>query len=164
MNPAPVATLPPAHASFGGNLLVIGYGNTLRQDDGVGPYVAEQVAELGLPGVRTHVSAQLSPEHVELVNAARLVVFIDASQKPGRRVGLLPLGPSPSSQLTTHAAEPGTLLALARDLYGRVPEAWWVTIPAERLGFGEEFSPLAWLGVEAAIGEVTTLLRSRIEA
>jgi hypothetical protein len=31
---------------------VIGYGNTLRGDDGIGPAVAEAVAALGLPGVR----------------------------------------------------------------------------------------------------------------
>ena len=32
-------------------ILVIGYGNTLRGDDGVGPKVAEAVAALALPGV-----------------------------------------------------------------------------------------------------------------
>ena len=30
------------------DLLVIGYGNTLRQDDGVGPYVSEQVDKMNL--------------------------------------------------------------------------------------------------------------------
>ena len=34
-------------------LLVIGYGNTLRRDDGVGPRVAEAVEGLRLAGVRT---------------------------------------------------------------------------------------------------------------
>lgn len=161
MKPSPISPLPPAPLAPEGNILVIGTGNTLRQDDGVGPYVARQVAELGLPGVRTLVSAQLNPEHAELLAAARLVVFVDASVSPGRRVGLQPVAAAPSLQLTTHAAEPGTLLALTRDLYDRVPEAWSLTIPADRLGFGEEFSPLAWLGVEAAMDEVTTLLRSR---
>ena len=89
------------------------------------------------------------------------MVFVDASVSPGRRVGLQPVAAAPSLQLTTHAAEPGTLLALTRDLYDRVPEAWSLTLPADRLGFGEEFSPLAWLGVEAAMDEVTPLLRSR---
>jgi Ni,Fe-hydrogenase maturation factor len=30
-------------------LLVIGYGNTLRRDDGVGPRVADAIAALALP-------------------------------------------------------------------------------------------------------------------
>ena len=37
------------------NLLVIGYGNTLRGDDGLGPRVAEAVAALNLPGDRKSV-------------------------------------------------------------------------------------------------------------
>lgn len=155
---------PVGDAASAGNILVIGYGNTLRQDDGVGPYVAEQVAELGIPGVRTLVAAQLNPEHAERVAQARLVVFVDASQAPGRNVGLRPVEPSPTTQLTTHAADPGTVLALARDLYGRRPEAWALTIPASRLGFGEDFTPIAWLGVEEALGQVTTLLRARTGA
>lgn len=155
----------PAGESLGaGNILVIGYGNTLRQDDGVGPYVAEQVEELGLPGVRTLVAPQLNPEHAERVAEARLVVFVDASQAPGRNVGLRPVEPSPTTQLTSHAADPGTVLALARDLYGRRPEAWALTIPASRLGFGEEFTPIAWLGVEEALEQVTSLLRARVSA
>jgi hydrogenase maturation protease len=142
---------------------VIGYGNTLRQDDGVGPYVAEQVAELGLPGVLTLVATQLSPEHAEMLSNAQVVVFVDAVLRSSSEVQLRPLEPSGSSQVTTHAVEPGTLLALSRDLFGRAPLAWWLTIPAERLGFGEEFSPQAWLGVEAAVGEITHLFRTRID-
>ncbi len=163
MAPAPV-TVPEAALALDGNILVIGYGNTLRQDDGVGPYVAERVSDLGLPGVRTHVAAQLNPEHAELLSKARLVVFVDASVSPGRKVGLRPVRAAATLQLTTHAADPATLVALARDLFGRAPEAWSLTIPAMQLGFGEEFSPFAWLGVDAALDEVTTLLRSRVDS
>ena len=54
------------------NLLVIGYGNVLRHDDGVGPRVAEAIEELNLPGVRTLVCQQLSPEHAEPVARAQI--------------------------------------------------------------------------------------------
>src|SRR5687767_15002380 len=60
-------------------LLVIGYGNTLRRDDGVGPRVAETVGALRLPGVRTLVCQQLSPEHAEPISQADAVVFVDAA-------------------------------------------------------------------------------------
>ena len=33
--------------------LIIGYGNTLRSDDGVGPRLAQTVADWRLPGVRS---------------------------------------------------------------------------------------------------------------
>lgn len=156
--------LPPAKdpesAAEEGDLLVIGYGNTLRQDDGVGPYVAEHVAGLRLPGVRTLILAQLSPEHAEAVSLSRAVVFVDAVVEALADVDVRPIVPDASSQVTTHAVEPATLLALARDLFGRAPKAWSVTIRAEQMGFGEDLSPQARLGVEAAIGEIATLIRA----
>ncbi len=45
-------------------ILVIGYGNSLRSDDGVGPFVAEAVEALRLPGVHTLICQQLSPEQL----------------------------------------------------------------------------------------------------
>ena len=59
--------------------LVIGYGNTLRGDDGIGPAVAEAVAALGLPGVRVIVAHQLTPELAADLADAQLVVFVDAA-------------------------------------------------------------------------------------
>ena len=49
-------------------VLVIGYGNTLRNDDGVGPRVAEALEALQLPGVRTLSCALLAPETAEPVS------------------------------------------------------------------------------------------------
>jgi len=42
-----------------------------------------------------------------------------------------------------HAASPATLLALARDVFGHAPEAWWLTIPRRGPRRGRELSPLA---------------------
>jgi hydrogenase maturation protease len=135
-------------------LLVIGYGNTLRRDDGVGPKVAEAVAALALPGVRTLACPLLTPELAEAVSQATLVIFVDAAVDAPREVQMRALAPAASSQIMAHAANPATLLALARDVFGRAPEAWWLTIPAEDLGIGEEFSPLAQRGFESAVREV----------
>ena len=53
-----------------------------------------------------------------------------------------------------HAADPRTMLALARDVFGHCPEAWWLTIPAVKLGFGEELSPVARRGYETALEKI----------
>ena len=42
--------------------LVIGYGNTLRSDDGVGVWIAGQLAVLHLPNVDVRTCHQLFPE------------------------------------------------------------------------------------------------------
>src|SRR5690349_8315478 len=114
-------------------LLVIGYGNTLRSDDGVGPLAVEQVEKLNLPGVRAIIRGLLTPELAEPISQARRVVFVDASVEAGARLQLRPLSPGASSQIMAHAADPRTLLALARDVFGHAPPAWWLTIPIENL-------------------------------
>jgi len=132
-------------------LLVIGYGNTLRRDDGVGPRVADAVAALALPGVRALACPLLTPELADPVSRARVVIFVDAAVDAPREVQLRKLAPAGSSQVMAHAASPATLLALARDVFGHAPEAWWLTIPVEDLGMGEELSPLAQRGLEMAV-------------
>jgi hydrogenase maturation protease len=135
-------------------LLVIGYGNTLRRDDGVGPQVAEAVAALALPGVRTLACPLLTPELAEPVSQARVVIFVDAAVDAPREVQKRALAPAESSQVMAHAASPVTLLALARDVFGQAPEAWLITVPVDDLGIGDDFSPLAQRGFEIAVQEV----------
>jgi hydrogenase maturation protease len=135
-------------------ILVIGYGNTLRRDDGVGPGVAEALAALGLPAVRTLACPLLTPELAEPVSRSRVVIFVDAAVDAPREVQLRTLAPADNSQVMAHAASPATVLALARDVFGHAPEAWLITIPIEDLGIGEEFSPLAQRGFETAVRHV----------
>lgn len=138
-------------------MLVIGYGNTLRGDDGVGPRVAEAVDLLRLPGVRSLGCHQLSPEHAEAISRADGVVFVDAAVDAPREVRLRRLEPEGDSPLITHAPDPRALLALARDVFGHAPNAWWLTIPATKLDFGEDLTPEARRGVEEAVGRIVQL-------
>ena len=140
-------------------LLVIGYGNTLRGDDGVGPCVAESVGKLNLPGVRTLVCPLLTPELAEPIAHAAKVIFVDAAVDAPTEVQWRKLEPNETSQLMAHAADPRTMLALARDVFGRVPEAWWLTIPAVDLGFSEEFSPAVQRGFAEAMEKIQAFCR-----
>ena len=142
-------------------ILVIGYGNTLRQDDSAGPRVAEQVAALGLPGVDTLICPQLSPEHAEAVAQAAAVVFVDASADARQGGRLRLVLPDESPQLMTHAADPGKMLALARDVYGHAPRAWVLPVPAQNFGFGEEVSAVTRLGIAAAVRAVGRLAQRK---
>ena len=138
-------------------LLLIGYGNTLRGDDGVGPKVAEAVAALNLPAVQVLVCGLLTPELADPIARADSVVFVDAAIDAPREVQLRPLEPAASSQIMAHAADPRTMLALARDVFGHAPRAWWLTIPVENLGVGETLSAFAHQGLESAVREVRKL-------
>jgi hydrogenase maturation protease len=150
---------PEQHDSSAG-LLVIGYGNTLRRDDGVGPKVADAIAALALPGVMAVAHPLLTPELADPISRARIAVFVDAAVDAPREVQLRKLAPADTSQIMAHAASPATMLALARDVFGHAPEAWLLTIPAENIGIGEELSAFAQRGLETALGEIKQLAKT----
>ncbi|MDI1336935.1 MAG: hydrogenase maturation protease [Lacunisphaera sp.] len=139
-------------------LLVIGYGNTLRQDDAAGPLVAERIGALGITGVRVMACRQLTPELAAELAEAVSVVFVDATSDTSREVELERIAPADSAKITTHAADPGALLAMARELYGSAPAAWLLKVPAEKFGHGERLSELTLAGIEAAVSEIRLLI------
>ena len=99
-------------------LLVIGYGNTLRSDDGVGPKVAQAFGALNLPGVSVLCCDLLTPELADPLSQSQSVVFVDAAVDSPQTVQLRGLRPADSSQIMAHAANPETMLALARESLG----------------------------------------------
>lgn len=144
----------PRHST---KLLVIGYGNELRRDDGVGPKVVASVLKLKLPGIHALACQQLTPELADPIASAERVVFVDAALNTSDSVQLRDIEPMEHSQVMTHATDPRSLLALARQAFGRNPLASWITIPVQDLDFGEELSPLARRGVDAALQIIKSL-------
>jgi hydrogenase maturation protease len=144
----------------GAQLLVIGYGNELRRDDGVGAKVANAVAEWSLPGVEAIACHQLTPELTGPIAAATHVVFVDAALGAGGSVEYREIEPDENSRVMTHATNPGALLALARQAFGRCPTASWLTIPVLDVDFGKELSSLARDGLNVALEKVRSLAES----
>jgi hydrogenase maturation protease len=133
-------------------LLVIGYGNTLRGDDGVGPRIAEAVQAWAMPGVRALAMPQLFPELASDLAAARAAVFVDAAlQAECNRTSLVRLAPGNAGQLGSHQGDPASLLALAVTLYGRAPESYLLAVPGCDFELGERFSDLARRGMDDAL-------------
>ena len=118
-------------------VLLLGIGNPLRRDDGVGVFVVRQfISRLGCEVMETH---QLLPEHAEALARGGRVVFVDAAVN--REVPRLDrLRASPIQPALGHACDPAWLLTLCVSLFGAEPEAWLLTIPAHDLGFGEGLS------------------------
>jgi hydrogenase maturation protease len=142
-------------------LLVIGYGNTLRQDDQAGPAVADIIGQYELPGVRTLSCAQLLPEHAALIARAGEVIFIDAQADITGPIRLQTVSAGEIAQGTAPAVEPPTLLARAREVYGRCPPAWLLTVHAEKFGIGSDLSSGTRKGILAAVYKVRDLSRRR---
>ncbi len=139
--------------------LIIGIGNPLRSDDGLGWAVAEQLARdrhadpehparLRASGdgpldCDIHKVHQLTPELAQWMAVADRVVMIDASYEgePGKlRVCPLSLAAQPGA-MGTHHTTPEELAALTVALYGHCPPVVVVTMTGADFGLGERLSP-----------------------
>jgi len=142
--------------------LIIGYGNPLRSDDALGWHASRLLAE-ALAGKEVEVITchQLTPELAEPLSQCRRAVFIDADAegKPGEihRRAVRPQAPTSSS--FTHTCTPSGLLASAKQLYGRRPQAIVITVTAQSFEFGDTLSP----AVAAALPEVVEQVLKWVE-
>jgi hydrogenase maturation protease len=150
-------------------ILIIGYGNSLRRDDGAGPALARSVKErCGDGDVRALEVHQLAPELADEIASPDVtaVLFMDASvarnenqdQESRECVEIQKLESKVSSQSFGHHFDPSTLLAYAEHLYGKHPKAWLISIPGEDFDFGEGFSDAARSSLAVAEEKVLELL------
>jgi hydrogenase maturation protease len=141
------------------DILIIGYGNELRRDDGIGPRVAASLAAADYPNVQVKACSQLVPELAADLADARLAIFVDALVgDPEMGVEVRRITAGEMSDWSTHTGDPMALLGLTHALYGRAPEAWWVRVPGQDFGFGEGLSPLAEWNVGEAINRIAILV------
>lgn len=115
-------------------VLVIGYGNNLRGDDGFGGHVAAILEQRAISGIEVISAYQLYPEMAESISQADFVIFVDASVEgdSGTVVqrDLLPTdGEEPLYFL--HHLTPASLLYAADQLYGNCPAAALITVTGQ---------------------------------
>ena len=143
------------------NYLIIGYGNTLRSDDGVGYKVAEKVEQWGIAGVRALPIHQLTPELAEDIANANTVIFVDAvlvTDEMPPKVTIQSIKPAQVYDDFCHTGNPRSLLALTQVLYGKFPKAYWLLIPALNVEFGEQLSPLTATAAESALETIEQIV------
>lgn len=123
--------------------LIIGYGNPLRGDDGLGSDAAALLAEdPRLRGAQVLVRHQLTPELASDFADASLVILIDVNVlDEAGAVSVRRLDQAPSSGSgSSHHASPADLAALARELWGASPAVFIVSVGAASLEVGEGLS------------------------
>lgn len=130
--------LSPMHCPLS-TALIIGYGNPLRSDDGIGWRSAELLAEcLAGQDVEVIPCHQLTPELAEPLSRSMRAVFIDADTqgKPGRIRRRVVRAETAAASAFTHTCTPSGLLASARQLYGHSPQAIAITVTAQSFEYG----------------------------
>lgn len=125
--------------------LILACGNTLRSDDGVGPWLAAWAEErfAGGSAVRVIARHQWTPDLAEEIANAESVIFIDCAidSAPGTvRVARVQPAPEQAGFATHHSGAP-ELLALSEELYGSLPRnVLLLTVGAGSTDIGETFS------------------------
>ena len=147
-----------------GGVLVVGYGNGLRSDDGVGRVVAERLAaDPRLHGVDVRSVHQLTPELAFDASRVSLLVLVDAAEDgaPGtvevRQVDAGDAGEVAGSAMT-HQVDPAALAGLARELFGAGPEVVAVRIGAATFEVGESLSSAVEAAVPRAVDAVAGVI------
>ena len=148
--------------------LILACGNTLRGDDGIGPYLACWAEEhfAGDPRVRVISRHQWTPDLAQDIASTETVLFLDCAldAAPGS-LRVQPVEPAPSQAgLATHHAGAAELLALSQELYASLPrQALLLTIGAGSVEIGESFSPEVTACLSQARQYLVDTIRSLLE-
>ena len=135
--------------------LILSCGNTLRSDDGIGPFLSEWARTLYAndPRIAVITRHQWTPDLALDLAEAKTALFIDCAVDlaPGV-LELREVNPSnESSALNTHQTGAPELLGLARSFYGTAPQrSLLLTIGAGSIELGERFSPIVENALPAA--------------
>jgi hydrogenase maturation protease len=141
-------------------VLVLGFGNPGRQDDGLGPAIASAVAGLGLPELSVDIDFQLAVEHAADLAEQDIAIFVDAALSGPEPFAFAAVAPSDDTHFTTHYVEPGMVLGLAERIYGARPAGYLLAVRGYDFDeFGETLSPRARGNLEAALAFLIPLLQ-----
>ena len=125
--------------------LLLACGNTLRGDDGIGPWLADWAEErfADEPNLQVISRQQWTPELAGDLAEAKTVLFIDCSEasEPGS-INLIEVEPAQRAEgVGTHQVSAAELLGMADELYNSLPRrALLLTIGAGSTELSEEFS------------------------
>ena len=143
-------------------ILVIGYGNQSRRDDGAGWLVIERLAALGLPDVELQTAHQLEVDVAETISRFDVVIFVDAAVTDSpHAVTRTLVHPNPESRPAvagSHCLTPADVLALCRTLYGKEPQGMLFSIRGHDFNFGMTLSPAVEDAVNAVVQEIRQLV------
>lgn len=114
-------------------ILIYGYGNPGRQDDGVGVLFAEQLNEWvknnEIKNIDFDSNYQLNIEDAETISSYDTVFFVDASTKKEiNNFEISSIKPNTDVSFTMHAVSPGFILNLCSEISKNCPEAFIIEI------------------------------------
>lgn len=103
--------------------LVLGIGNSGRQDDGLGWKFIDFLKEKAIEDMELDYRYQLQIEDAELMSHYDRVVFVDATKEPTTEgFYLRPCSREAWMEMNSHSLHPETVTLLCSSIYGKDPE------------------------------------------
>jgi hydrogenase maturation protease len=132
------------------NMLIVGIGNPIRSDDGIGSYICEKITTMNMAGVETFCIQQLQIEFIETFSRYDVVMIVDASVN-GSDAEITPIQKGPSSIPSSHHMHPQELSSIAELTMNISPEYVLCSVKGINFDFGEDLSETAIRNANTAI-------------
>jgi hydrogenase maturation protease len=143
-------------------ILIYGYGNPGRQDDGLGILLSETIEtwarEKELHNIETDSNYQLNIEDAARISVFDLVVFADATKEKIKGYAFTSLKASPKIDFTMHSVSPAFILNLCNEVYKKKPVAYLLHIKGYEWEFMKDMTPDA----SENLREAAEFLKKRI--
>jgi len=142
-------------------ILIYGFGNPGRQDDGLGPEFAHRMevwaAQQNLSNITCDSNYQLNVEDALEISTYDLVVFADATIEENVEAFRLDIL-DPEKEIvkyTLHAASPGYILELCQEMYGKHPKTYLLRMKGYEWELAEGLTPQAAQNLDQAFAHFT---------
>jgi len=148
-------------------ILLVGYGNTLRGDDGLGPFTVEGLQDVGAEcqvDAQTAVLAQLDVTLASEMSDVTLVIFVDArddgDEEAVKVQRVFPTARPLNLRHTSHSLGIPDLLRMAQDWFGSRPACYAVMPKGYDFSLSESISPNAQRTARQARSKIVEIIRS----
>jgi len=141
---------------------VIGVGNTLRSDDGVGIFICTELEKTNVQGLSVFTTHQLHIELVEELKEFDTIIIVDAGIKPNNEVSFYPITEQNSNSIhSSHNIDATLLFSLLQNLYPSDRSFFVCEIQVQNFELGEGLSSLALMNARKAVQLISDFILKR---
>jgi len=143
-------------------IAVVGVGNTLRSDDGVGMFICTELEKANIQGLSIITTHQLHVELVEDLKTFGTIIIVDAGINPNNEVSFYPITEQDCTSIhSSHNIDATLLFSLLQNLYPSDRRFFVCEIQVQNFELGENLSSMALINAGKAVNLITEFIKKR---
>lgn len=136
------------------SMLILGIGNPLRGDDGIGVHICAQLEQLNIPHISVQTTHQLHTEWIYTFRQYDVVLLVDASLSD-QEVAIRPIAPTPVSSVNlSHHVAASQIAALASLIVGSTTLFFECAVPGDAFGLSDQLSEKGRIYADLAVKSI----------